>query len=361
MTFDSSIFDSRTGVLHIKSHDASIVNVTVGVLGGVDNLMWQYEKKENGYVIPLLVTLLLFICLIGYWISKYAKPKAGNVELIFSRQDLTFVLSLALSLYVVSCHIIFAIPGFNGVTVAMVTFFAFLVDFLIADSKLHNHWLMNLCNVIILFSLYLYTALYCDMFDAKKKNGKFDAADGTFGAFLGLMFAAALFCRFSFPTKIIQRTNNVVDDDRDIIIRIDTLFKTIVACICAFFFYEAWAVATCSRFLYLFSFLFLYGAIILSGIRLIVKIRNQSSILAFNIIWLLVITIAITMTLMHLTFPIHAWGNRLTPDFGKTWFKTLMLIAWGFVILVPVGTNYQSEASQIKKRVQDLAPFQARD
>lgn len=354
MTFKSGSFDPRTGVLHIETHSGSSTDIRTGVLGGSDNLMWQYEKKENEYLIPFLGTLLIFLVFVGVWIKKIQtglQPQNG-IQAI-TRQDVHFVLGLAISLYVVSAHIMFAIPGFNGVTVAMIAFFAFFADFLLADSKFCNHLQMNFCNVLILLSIYMYTALYCDIFDAKKDNGKFDMGNGVFGVLCGLVFAVALFYRFAFPRacaksseivegKIVTTFSTMEINDERIIINIDYLFQGIVFCISSFFFFEAWAVATCEKLLYSLSFLFLFLAVLLSGIRMVMKRYTNRNTNIFNMIWILAVTTALIMTVLHITGLPNAWASRLSPVFDKDnmGFKIGILSMWAFVILIPAATTY---------------------
>ena len=99
MTFKSGSFDPRTGVLHIETHSGSSANVRTGVLGGSDNLMWQYEKKDDLHWVPFSVTFLLFLAIIGAWIYKYQRTITNASPSAISKQELCFVSGFALSLY----------------------------------------------------------------------------------------------------------------------------------------------------------------------------------------------------------------------------------------------------------------------
>lgn len=313
-----------------------------GILGGRDNPMWQYHRKENDdlfYLTPVAVmtTLLISSLVIWYMRMKNSNSKQTNVYGL-SKYDIKFFTVLALVIYIVGIHIMFTVPGYNGVTIALVTFFAFTYDFFAAKSNFVNHTAVNFYTVTILISLYVFNAFYCNMFDTKTPSGKFDDNNGIFAIIFSVIFSVALFFRLSYAKPV-----------EGVVLAVKNFDRIIFALISLFFLFQAWGVSSVINLFYLLAFVPLFLALLFCFVRNIFLSKysaDNSNLKWWNMGWLLCVVLATISSFLHVISvenSFHEKNFELRKDFAGNAGKYILTILWAITLFATsLVTYYQS-------------------
>lgn len=165
------------------------------------------EDDDWHHWMPIVFTTLFLVAAVVMWVNKIMKiPKPvatlpGNAPPInpscISTRDAQMGAILAVSIFLIAAHTIFAAKGFNAVTVACVAVAMLLFDFLTQETYKVNFKELNLANVVMIATIYGFVTGYSDMLRKASDKGGFGDIMPMGGFPFGHFISATLFA-FAF-------------------------------------------------------------------------------------------------------------------------------------------------------------------